>query len=63
MPQVRVLSPPALQQPKLIERDEYVRDYYPHVWKMADEYTKHTKVWTPPTYNKSIRNTNIELYR
>lgn len=54
---------PALQQPKLIERDEYIKDYYPHVWEMADRYTKHTKTWTPSTNNKVSRSTEIEFYR
>lgn len=54
---------PALQQPKLIERDEYIKDYYPHVWEMADRYTKNTKTWTPSTNNKTSRSTEIEFYR
>lgn len=54
---------PAFQQPKALERDEYVKEFYPYIWEMANDYTKHTKFWTPPTYTSKDRTDDFDVCR
>lgn len=58
----RLRANPILQQPQMIERDEYFKDFYPHIWEMANDYVNHTKKWEPPVSKKKSKEELILIH-
>lgn len=58
----RLKANPLLKQPLIIERDEYVKEYFPRIWEMANDYVHHTKKWEPPMQRTRDREEEVLFY-